>query len=129
MWDNYFKNRYIPQTACLLIDTLYSDLSASDISWKLLPLLRRSRITDFVVIITDDKGNEINYSTVTESGEFYISGLAPGKYILKLDDRYIDAYGLEKIDGLSEHEIYIPFDYENLTEIMDKNLEYKTLSL
>jgi len=90
---------------------------------------RDLRITDFVVIIADEEGNEVNYSTVTQSGEFYISGLAPGKYTLKLDDRYIDAYGLETIEGLSEHEIYIPFDYENPIDIMDKNLEYKTIAL
>ena len=52
---------------------------------------RDLKITDFVVIITDQDGNEVNYSTVTSSGEFYISGLAPGKYTLKLDDRYINA--------------------------------------
>lgn len=90
---------------------------------------RDLRITDFVVIITDEKGEEVSYSTVNDYGEFYISGLAPGKYTLKLDDRYIDAYGLEKLEGLSEHQIFIPYDYDNPTDIMDKNLEYKTIAL
>ena len=90
---------------------------------------RNLKITDFVVIILDDEGNEVNYSTVTSTGEFYISGLAPGKYTLKLDDRYIDAYGLEKLQNLSERSIYIPFDYENPTDVVNQNLEYKTLSL
>ena len=90
---------------------------------------RDLKITDFVVIITDQDGNEVNYSTVTSSGEFYISGLAPGKYTLKLDDRYIDAYGLEKLHNLSERTIFIPFDYENPTDVMNQNLEYRTLSL
>ena len=90
---------------------------------------RDLKITDFVVIITDEQGNEVNYSTVTSSGEFYISGLAPGKYTLKLDDRYIDAYGLEKLQNLSERNIYIPFDYENPTDVVNQNLEYRTLSL
>ena len=90
---------------------------------------RNLKITDFVVIIEDQDGNEVNYSTVDSSGQFYISGLAPGKYVLKLDERYVDAYGLEKLQNLSERNIYIPFDYENPTDVMNQNLEYKTLSL
>ena len=90
---------------------------------------RNLRITDFVVIIEDSDGNEVNYSTVDSSGQFYISGLAPGKYTLKLDERYIDSYALEKLQNLSERNIYIPFDYENPTDVVNQNLEYKTLSL
>ena len=90
---------------------------------------RKLAITDFVVIIEDENGKEINYSTVDNSGQFYISGLAPGKYTLKLDDRYIDAYALEKLQNLSERIIYIPFDYENPTDVVNQNLEYRTLSL
>ena len=90
---------------------------------------RKLQITDFIVSIIDMNGKEVNYSTVTSSGEFYISGLAPGKYILKLDDRYMDAYGLEKVENLSERTIYIPYDYVNPTDVIDQNLEYKTLSL
>lgn len=90
---------------------------------------RNLKITDFVVIVTDAEGNEVNYSTVNSDGNFYISGLAPGKYTLKLDDRYINAYGLEKIQNLSERSIYIPFDYENPTDVVNQNIEYKTLSL
>ena len=90
---------------------------------------RNLRISDFVVIIIDADGNEVNYSTVDSTGRFYISGLAPGKYTLKLDDRYIDAYGLEKLQNLSERNIYIPFDYENPTDVVNQNLEYRTLSL
>ena len=90
---------------------------------------RELRITDFIVIITDKDGNEVNYSTVSTDGEFYISGLAPGKYTLKLDDRYIDAYGLEKLQNLSERTIFIPYDYDNPTDVMNQNIEYRTLSL
>ena len=90
---------------------------------------RDLKITDFVVVIVDSEGNEVNYSTVDSSGEFYISGLAPGRYTLKLDDRYIDAYSLEKLQNLSERDVFIPFDYENPTDVMNQNLEYKTLAL
>ena len=90
---------------------------------------RNLRITDFIVVILDEKGNEVNYSTVTQSGEFYISGLAPGKYTLKLDERFIQAYGLEQLEGFSQRTIYIPYDYLNPTDVTEQNLEYKTLSL
>lgn len=90
---------------------------------------RELKITDFIVSVIDMDGNEVNYSTVTETGEFYISGLAPGKYTLKLDDRYMNAYGLEQVENLSERTIYIPYDYVNMTDITNQNLEYRALSL
>ena len=89
---------------------------------------RELRITDFVVVLLDSNGEEVNYSTVGDSGEFYISGLAPGKYTLRLDERYIGAYGLEELPN-SVIDVIIPFDYKNPTDIINQNLEYKTLAL
>lgn len=89
---------------------------------------RNLRISDFVVVLLDQNGNEVNYSTVDESGQFYISGLAPGNYTLQLDERFISAYGLE--EGMNSRiNVVIPFDYNNPTDLMDQDLEYKTLSL
>ena len=90
---------------------------------------RNLRITDFIVVILDEEGNEVNYSTVTQSGEFYISGLAPGKYTVKLDERFVQAYGLEQLENLSERTIYIPYDYVNPTDVTEQDLEYKTFAL
>ena len=90
---------------------------------------RDLRISDFIVVILDNNGEEVNYSTVTNSGEFYISGLAPGKYQLRLDPKFVDAYGLEELPELSSKTIYIPYDYENPTDVVNQNLEYKTLAL
>ncbi len=90
---------------------------------------RDLKITDFVVVLLDSNGEEVNYSTVDSTGKFYISGLAPGQYTLKLDERYIDAYGLEKLPERSEISIFIPYDYKNPTDVTNQNLEYKTLSL
>lgn len=89
---------------------------------------RGLRISDFVVVLLDDNGDEVNYSTVDESGEFYISGLAPGKYTLQLDERFISAYGLEE-GANSRINILIPYDYNNPTDLMNQDLEYTTLSL
>ncbi len=90
---------------------------------------RDLKITDFIVVILDEQGNEVNYSTVSKSGEFYISGLAPGRYTVKLDQRFINAYGLEELPEVSERRIFIPFDYQNPTDVTGQNLEYKTLAL
>ena len=89
---------------------------------------RDLRITDFVVVLLDENGNEVNYSTVDSSGEFYISGLAPGKYTLQLDERFISAYGLEE-GANSKINVIIPYDYYNPTDVTDQNLEYRTLAL
>ena len=90
---------------------------------------RNLKITDFIVVILDKDNNEVNYSTVTSDGEFYISGLAPGSYTLRLDERFVSAYGLEELEGLSAINISIPYDYNNPTDISDLKLEYKTISL
>ena len=90
---------------------------------------RDLKITDFIVVILDSEGKEVNYSTVDATGQFYISGLAPGKYTLKLDEKFINAYGLEELPNVSEKQIFIPFDYVNPTDVTNQNLEYKTLAL
>ena len=89
---------------------------------------RKLNLTDFVVVLLDQDGNEVNYSTVDETGNFYISGLAPGSYTLQLDERFIGAYGLEECAS-SRINVIIPFDYKNPTDLMNQDLEYKTLSL
>lgn len=89
---------------------------------------RNLRLTDFVVVLLDKDGKEVNYSTVGASGDFYISGLAPGRYTLQLDEKYINAYGLEE-GAKSRINILIPYDYYNPTDLTEQNLEYKALSL
>ena len=89
---------------------------------------RNLRISDFVVVLLDQDGHEVNYSTVDETGDFYISGLAPGNYTLQLDERFISAYGLEE-GAKSRINIIIPYDYNNPTDLMNQDLEYRTLSL
>lgn len=90
---------------------------------------RDLKITDFVVVILDENGEEVNYSTVDSTGVFYISGLAPGNYTLKLDEKFIDAYGLEMLPEKSEISISIPYDYKTPIDFTEQNLEYKTLAL
>ena len=89
---------------------------------------RNLKTSDFVVVLLDKDGNEVNYSTVDSTGEFYISGLAPGHYKLQLDEHFINEYGLEELPN-SSIDIIIPYDYYNPTDLMDQNLEYKAMAL
>ncbi|MCQ2754525.1 MAG: hypothetical protein MJ231_05700, partial [bacterium] len=72
---------------------------------------RNLPINDFIVVLLDEEGNEVSYSTLGYDGEFYISGLAPGKYKLQLDQQFINAYGLEEVQNKSSRDIFIPYDY------------------
>ena len=90
---------------------------------------RDLKITDFVVVLIDENGEEVNYSTVDSTGNFYISGLAPGRYTLKLDEKFIDAYGLEMLPEKSEISVFVPYDYKTPIDFTEQNLEYKTLAL
>lgn len=89
---------------------------------------RDLKISDFIVVILDENGEEVNYSTVGESGDYYISGLAPGKYTIQLDEKFINTYGLEELPN-SRIQIIIPKDYKNPTDLMDKDLEYRAMAL
>ena len=89
---------------------------------------RDLKLSDFVVVLLNENGEEVNYSTVGENGDFYISGLAPGKYVLQLDERFINAYGLEELSN-SRIDVFIPYDYNNPTDIVDQTLEYRALAL
>ena len=89
---------------------------------------RDLKISDFIVVILDENGEEVNYSTVGESGDYYISGLAPGKYTLQLDQKFIDTYGLEELPK-STIQIVIPKDYKHPIDLIDQDLEYKAMAL
>jgi len=89
---------------------------------------RDLNISDFVIVLLDENGDEVNYSTVGSSGDFYISGLAPGKYTLQLDEHFINEYGLEELPQ-SKIDIIIPFDYKNPTDLIDQDLEYRAMAL
>jgi len=89
---------------------------------------RDLKISDFIVVILDENGDEVNYSTVGESGDYYISGLAPGKYTIQLDEKFINTYGLEELPK-SSIQIVIPNDYNNPIDLIDQNLEYRASAL
>lgn len=82
-------------------------------------------IDDFIVIIHDEKDEEVAYSTVDEQGKFYFSGIEPGKYTLKLDDSFINSNALENYENKSILNIKIPYTYKDFVDIDNLELVYK----
>ncbi len=86
---------------------------------------RTLNIAEFIVVLNDENGEETAYSTVDESGNFYFSGIEPGKYSLKLDDSFINANALQEFEGKSNIPVDIPYTYEDFVDINDLELVYK----
>lgn len=86
---------------------------------------RTMNINDFIVVLNDEAGEEIAYSTVNSSGEFNFSGIEPGKYIIKLDDYFINTNALEYFKDKSILTVDIPYTYKKFIDINNLDLEYK----
>ena len=88
---------------------------------------RTMNIEDFIIVLNDEKGEEISYSTVDEYGNFYFSGISPGNYKIKLDDSFIYSNSLENYDNKSELNINIPYEYKKFIDIDNLELVYKSI--
>lgn len=86
---------------------------------------RTININDFIVVLNDENGEETAYSTVDSTGEFNFSGVEPGKYIVKLDDYFINTNALEYSKDKSVLTIDIPYTYKKFIDINNLDLEYK----
>ena len=88
---------------------------------------RTKNIDDFIVVLNNEQGEEVSYSTVDEYGKFYFSGIAPGKYKLKLDDSFINSNSLENYENKSVLDIDIPYGYKKFVDINNLELIYKSI--
>ena len=88
---------------------------------------RKMNITDFIVSLYDTNGNEVAYSTVDDSGNYYFSGISPGQYKIMLDSNYINDYSLIPDEQYGEISVNIPYVYKKFVELKDLNLIYKCL--
>lgn len=86
---------------------------------------RTPNITDFIVVLNNETGKEIAYSTVDEKGQFYFSGIEPGKYTIKLDDYFIAANALEDFENKSSINIDIPYVYKDFVDKNNIEIVYK----
>lgn len=88
---------------------------------------RTMNIEDFIIILNNEEGEEISYSTVDEYGNFYFSGISPGNYKIKLDDSFIYSNSLENYEDKSELSINIPYGYKKFIDIDNLELVYKSI--
>lgn len=86
---------------------------------------RTKNINDFIVVMHDENDEEVSYSTVDEQGNFYFSGVEPGKYTIKLDDSFISSNGLDNYEDKSIINVDIPYTYKEFVDINDLKLVYK----
>lgn len=83
-------------------------------------------ISDFIVVLNNLSGEEIDYSTVDKQGNYYFSGIPPGEYVIKMDEGFKTKYGLESTEGKSEKKIEVPFVYKDVVDLKDLDLHYKS---
>lgn len=88
---------------------------------------RTKNIKDFIVVINNEKNEEVAYSTVDSQGKFYFSGIEPGKYIIKLDDSFINSNALEDFENKSLLNIDIPYTYKDFVDLNNLELVYKAI--
>ncbi len=102
--------------------------TVGNISGKLLiedDFERKMPVNDFIVSLFDEEGCEIAYSTVDDSGNYYFSGISPGRYKIALDKNFINDYNLTPDNEKGEITIDIPYIYKEFAEFQNQNLIYK----
>lgn len=85
---------------------------------------RKINIDNIVVVVMDENGNEIKYTTIDENGNYYISGLSPGKYTITVDKDFIENYHLHKPSENKETTVTIPPVYKDFVDIKNVDLRY-----
>ncbi len=82
-------------------------------------------ISEFVVVLHNENAQEVAYSTLDEFGNYYFSGISPGKYVVKLDEVIQQVYGLDSFENKGEINVEIPYVQDEFVDIKDINLIYK----
>lgn len=68
------------------------------------------KINDLAIGIYSENGTEVSYTSVDEDMNFSISNLKPGKYTLKVDDEFQEAYALSPTTKGTQIEIQNTFE-------------------
>lgn len=84
---------------------------------------RKNGIDNLIISVFNIRGEEVKYTSVDKDGNYSISGLSPGKYIVKLDKGFIDAYKLSSKES-AEKIIDIPPVYDNYVDIKNVNFNF-----
>lgn len=83
-------------------------------------------VKDFIVVLNDETGKEIAYSTVDKNGDYYFSGIEPGKYNISLDENFIREYNLTTFEDKGVLKVEIPYVYKEFIDLENMNLVYKS---
>ena len=86
---------------------------------------RKMDTNDFIVVLNDENGKEVAYSTTDKEGKYYFSGISPGRYKIMLDKNFINDYGLTPDSTQGERLIEIPYVYKKFVELKNQDLLYK----
>ncbi len=86
---------------------------------------RNMQVTDFIISLFDTEGKEVAYSTVDASGNYYFSGISPGKYKIALDKNFVNDYNLIPDTENGEISVDIPYVYKEFVELNNQDLIYK----
>lgn len=78
-------------------------------------------IKEFIVVLLDENNNEVAYTTVDDDGKYYLSGISPGSYKIRLDQGFVDSYHLQ---AKADVKVDIPYVYDNFVDVNNVNLHY-----
>jgi hypothetical protein len=84
---------------------------------------RKINLKNLILVLYNEKGEEVKYTTIGEDGNYYISGISPGKYTVNLDKDFLREYHL-KPKTQDKKEIEVPLSYKDNIEFKDINLDY-----
>ncbi len=82
------------------------------------------KFNDLVVSIFDANNKEIDYTNLNDDGTFSFSGLAPGKYHVKIVDELLQLLKIHPDENTKNFIVDIPCKYEDFVIIDNVNLEY-----
>jgi|GEM_PF-2400572 len=84
---------------------------------------RKVDIKDLVLILYNEKGEEVKYTTAENDGYYYIGEISPGKYTLALDKNFMKEYHLKPKNSEGK-EISFPLTYKDCVDLKNVNLDF-----
>lgn len=91
-------------------------VTPGSISGKVNVKKDKSTNSEVVVLLLNDKGKEVKYTTTDSTGGFYLESLAPGEYTLVVDRNYLDYKGLQS-ENKEAHKVSIPMVTDDFVDI------------
>ena len=81
-------------------------------------------ISEVIILLLDKEGKEVQYTTTSSTGSYYLSSISPGKYHIVVDNNYLDYNGLQVIKK-ENHSINIPVVLDDFVDI--ENIDFNLI--